>query len=49
MKKENVYSILRYISFGLSALLIIAGMALGQPDTVLYKAINICLECVGIG
>ena len=29
--------------------LIAAGCILGQPDSVLAKAIRICLECVGIG
>ena len=30
-------------------ILIAAGCILGQPDSVLAKAIRICLECVGIG
>ena len=33
----------------LAVVLIVAGVALGQPGQVLTKAINICLECVGIG
>lgn len=28
---------------------IIAGAALGEPGTVLQKAVRICLECIGIG
>lgn len=33
----------------LAVVLIVTGVALGQPAQVLNKAINICLECVGIG
>lgn len=25
------------------------GLALGQQTAVLYKAVRVCLECVGIG
>ena len=42
----------RYLLAGLlvlGAVLIVIGIALGQPAQVLNKAINICLECVGIG
>ena len=30
-------------------ILIIVGIALKQPDSVLSKAAKICMECVGIG
>ena len=33
----------------LAAVLVIVGIAQGQPAQVLNKAINICLECVGLG
>ena len=33
----------------LAAVLIIVGILAGQPDSVLAKAVRICLECVGIG
>lgn len=29
--------------------MIIIGIAEGQPETVFSKAVTICLECVGIG
>ena len=32
-----------------AALLIAVGIAAGQPDDVLVKAVRICMECVGIG
>jgi hypothetical protein len=35
--------------FLLAAVLIAAGLFQGQPVQVLNKAINICLECVGLG
>lgn len=32
-----------------AAVLIIIGIAQGQPEQVLSKAIRVCMECVGIG
>ena len=29
--------------------LIIAGIIMGEPSVVLNKAINVCMECIGIG
>ncbi len=33
----------------LSIVLVVSGITMGQPKEVLTKAINICLECVGLG
>jgi len=29
--------------------MVIAGYLLGDPSAILTKAVNICLECIGIG
>ncbi len=33
------------VALGLTAV----GYLLGDPMVILYKAINVCLECIGIG
>lgn len=38
-----------WIVLAAGIVLIAVGCILGQPDSVLAKAIRICLECVGIG
>lgn len=42
-------SVLRFGALAVSAALIAAGLALGQHQEVLQKAVRICLECIGIG
>lgn len=37
------------LGFISSAILIIIGIMKNQPNSVMIKAIKICLECVGIG
>lgn len=46
IKKE---SFIRYSILIISILLISTGVYRGEVSTVLKKAINICLECIGIG
>lgn len=33
----------------LGLVMMLAGLALGEADVVLKKAVMICLECIGIG
>ncbi len=35
--------------FAVSVGLIAVGVSVGEPAEVLQKAVNICLECIGIG
>lgn len=35
--------------FVISLAMIVAGIMIDEPATVLGKAINVCMECIGIG
>jgi hypothetical protein len=39
----------RGILLGIGVVMIILGVARGETATVFRKAINICLECIGVG
>ncbi|MBQ9518525.1 MAG: hypothetical protein IJR59_01360 [Firmicutes bacterium] len=41
--------VLKIILFSAAALMFAAGIAGGEPRVVSQKAVNICLECIGIG
>lgn len=51
MKKmsEKSKSTIGIVMFVVFVACMIAGYANGEAQTVLMKAINICLECIGIG
>lgn len=48
MKIKDINKV-RYILIILSVLFIIIGVMRGENSEVLQKAINICLQCIGIG
>lgn len=49
IKKVNVTRVLQYVLVMASLLMMGIGIANNETQTVLAKAINICLECIGIG
>lgn len=48
MRKEKLWSI-RGIIFVLAVCFITLGVMRGEPVEVWKKAVNICLQCIGIG
>ena len=46
---KNKIRLIRLILLILGIGFVIYGASRGEVDTVLTKAVNICLECVGIG
>lgn len=40
---------LQVLTLAAAGLLLVWGILRGEPDEVLTKATNICLECIGIG
>ena len=48
MKRKAVIS-LRIVILALSAAFITVGIIGGEAESVLLKAVKICLECIGIG
>ena len=46
---RNKTNIVTIGHLAVSVVLIVVGVLMGEPDVVLNKAINICMECIGIG
>ena len=38
-----------YVSLGVFAALVVAGLVLDEFRSVLANAVNVCLSCIGIG
>ncbi len=49
MDKDKKKIITAYGLLLISLFCMLYGIVRGEPDTVLRKAIHICLECIGIG
>lgn len=49
MKSEFSKSVLNVVLILIAFILIIFGISSGEVMTVFNKAINICMECIGIG
>lgn len=39
----------KYLAFAVALAFIVAGVVMEEPQIVLKKAVNICLECIGVG
>lgn len=48
-EKEKQKRLVRAALLAASAAMIAFGVLHGEPKTVLHKAVNLCLECIGIG
>lgn len=49
LKKQGIAGIAGYLAVLLGAVMIFAGVFRGEPGTVLAKASQVCMECIGIG
>ena len=49
LRSNRRAAVIRTLLLVTAAAFIIFGVSRGEADTVLTKAINICLECIGIG
>jgi len=48
-RKQIAIMILRVSALVLGTLFLVIGILRGEPGEILFKAVKICLECIGIG
>ncbi|MBR3401532.1 MAG: thioredoxin [Parasporobacterium sp.] len=48
-RKQIAIMILRAAAIVLGILFLVIGILRGEPGEILFKAVKICLECIGIG
>lgn len=48
-KTACIKSIVRFLLLVLAAGFLACGFLRGEWETVLYKAVNVCFECIGLG
>ncbi|MCR5530122.1 MAG: thioredoxin [Saccharofermentans sp.] len=44
--RRNLPAILLIV---IAAVLVVVGILMHQPESVLHKAVRICMECIGLG
>lgn len=49
IRKFEKSRIVPFVAFGVGAVMVVTGVIRDEHLVVLKKAVNICLECIGIG
>ena len=49
ISQKSKQTVIRIVGIAVGMAMIVYGIFLGEPNTVMRKAVTICLECIGIG